>query len=123
MSNLIQFPVSAQRPTAGDDVEAILEAHIARERTKAARQFWVHWLALVAGVMGLCLLFPHLASARLEAVLLVLWGAGYACALFALEWRWERREARLRAQMLPGALAQPIISASNVVYYTYIAAL
>jgi len=99
MSNLIQFTVSAQRPTAGDDVKAILEAHIARERTKAARQFWVHCLALVGGLMGLCLLFPDLASARLQAVLLALWGAGCACALgaAALEWRWERREARLLA--------------------------
>ena len=99
MSNLIQFTVSPQLPTTSDGVHAILEAHLARERTKAARQFWVHLLALVGGLMGLCLLFPEVASPRLQAVLLALWGACCACALAAaaMEWRWERREAQLLA--------------------------
>jgi hypothetical protein len=45
MFKLIQFTVSAQRPTAGDDVQSSLEARIARARARASRQFWVHWIA------------------------------------------------------------------------------
>lgn len=99
MSNLIQFTVSPQPPTGGDDVRAILVAHMARERTKAARQFWVHCLALIGGLLGLCLVFPDLASAQLQAVLLALWGVCCACALgaAAMEWRWQRREDRVLA--------------------------
>ena len=99
MSNLIHFTVSPQVSTARDDVQAILEAHMARERAKGTRQFWIHLLAVVGGLLGMCLLFPEAASARLQAVLLALWGGCCACAVAAaaMEWRWERREARLLA--------------------------
>ncbi|HEX7407619.1 MAG TPA: hypothetical protein VF515_08220 [Candidatus Binatia bacterium] len=99
MPDLIQFAVSPQDDPTGREVRAILEAHIAVERTKAARQFWVHLLAAVGGLIALCMVFPQAGSEQMREALLALWGACCVCALAAggLEWRWHHREAQLLA--------------------------
>ena len=97
MSDLIQFTMSSHQ--SHDEVYALLDAHMAHEHTKAIRQFCVHVLAVVGGLIALCLLFPDQASPQLQAMLLALWGACCVCSLMAagMEWKWQRREARLLA--------------------------
>lgn len=97
MSDLIQFTVSSQQ--SQDEVYAILDAHVAREHTRAIRQLCVHVLAVVGGLIALCLLFPDQVSPQLRAMLLALWGVCCVCSLTAagMEWTCQRREARLLA--------------------------
>ncbi len=99
MSDLIHFTVSPQDDQAGVATRAILVAHLAHQRTKASRQFWVHALALLGGVVALCLVFPEAASRELRAAVLALWGACGVCVLgtLASELRWQRRETHLLA--------------------------
>ncbi len=97
MSDLIHFTVSPQDDPAGLATRAILRAHLGHQRTKASRQFWVHLLAVLGGVVALCLVFPEAGSPELRAGVLALWGACSVCVLatLALEFRWQRRETHL----------------------------
>ncbi len=99
MPSLIQFTVSPQDDPNGAETRALLAAHLAHERVKATRQFWVHLLAAVGGLVALGVLFPQAGSPEIRAALLALWGACCVCAVVAavLEWKWRRREARLLA--------------------------
>ena len=96
MRDLIQLPVSPQSDPKGEKLRAILDAHLAFEHTRAARQFWVH-LAAVLG--ALIILLPQAASPELRAALLALWGVCWACTIVAagFEWRWRYRQAQLLA--------------------------
>lgn len=97
MSDLIHFTVSPQDDPAAVATRAILRAYLAHQRTRASRQFWVNLLAVLGGVVVLCLVFPEAGSGALRAGLLALWGACCVCVLatLALEFRWQRRETHL----------------------------
>ena len=99
MSDLVHFTVSPQDDPLGVATRAILVAHLAHQRTKASRQFWVHLLAVLGGVVVLCLMFPEAGSRELRAGVLALWGACGVCVLATLasERRWHRRETHLLA--------------------------
>ena len=96
MTDLIQLPVSPQSDPKGENLRAILKAHLAFEHARTARQFWVH-LSAVVGALNI--LLPQPTSQPVRAVLLALWGSCSVCALvaagFECSWRW--REARLLA--------------------------
>ncbi|MGD0949749.1 MAG: hypothetical protein ABSA52_20265 [Candidatus Binatia bacterium] len=99
MSDLIHFTMSQQKDRKGDEVRAILEAHLAYEHTRTARQFLVHVLAAVGGLLALSMVFPQIASEELRKALLVLWGV---CCMWAIgaavsERVYRRREAQLLA--------------------------
>ena len=99
MAGLIQFTVSPRNDPSGAETRVLLEAHLLHERSKTTRQFWVHLLAAVGGLVVLCLVFPQAGSPELREALLALWGACCVCVLAAaaLEWKWQRREARMLA--------------------------
>jgi len=99
MADLIQFTVSPQSDPIGIATRAILHAHVAHERSKATRRFWVHLLAALGGLVVLCLVFPQAASAQVQDALVALWGACGVCVItaVAVEWRWRRREAQVLA--------------------------
>jgi hypothetical protein len=99
MSDLIQFTLSPQDDPTIREASAILEAHRAHEHAKAARQFWVHLLAALGGLIVLCMVFPFAGFAPVREILLSLWGACCVCAMVAagLEWTWHRRELQLLA--------------------------
>jgi hypothetical protein len=101
MTDFIQFTVSPESDPKGEKVRAILDAHLGSAHTRAAREFWVHLLALVG---ALIILLPQATSAEIRAILLALWGVCGVCAVVAavLEWGWRWREGRLLAATKAG---------------------
>jgi hypothetical protein len=97
MPQLIHFTVAPKTDAAAGNVRAILRVHIAHESAQALRQFVVHLLAALGGLIALCMLFPQWASEEVRRALLDLWGACAVCgtAAAALEWKLYRQEAEL----------------------------
>jgi len=95
MPDLIQF--TASHENSAEEMYAILDAHLAYEHAKGARQFWVHLVAAVGSLLALSSLFPQMALSQAREVLLALWGACAVCVVVAaaLEWKWYRQEAHL----------------------------
>jgi len=95
MTNHIQLPVAPQGDSNGDELRALLTAHLAAERTRAARELWIHLSAIIG---ALIILLPQ-ATPHARAALLALWGVAWACTIVAaaFEWRWRWREAQLLA--------------------------
>jgi hypothetical protein len=99
MSDLIHFAVSPQNDRKGDEVRAILTAHLACEQTRATRHFLVHVLALVGGLFALSMVFPQVTSEETQRALLIVWGVCcvWAIVVAASEWVYHRRETQLLA--------------------------
>lgn len=97
MSDLIRFTVAPDSDPKRDEIRALLGAHLAREHTRRARHFFVHLLAVLGGLIALCVQFPQFTPAQGREVLLALWSACCVCAaaVSAVEWSWWRRETRL----------------------------
>jgi len=95
MPDLIQFTASPENSAA--EMYAILDAHLAHERAKGAREFWVHVMAAVSSLLVLSSLFPQVVLAQAREVLLALFGASGVCVFIAagLEWKWYRQETHL----------------------------
>jgi len=93
MPDIIELPVSTRDDPTGEEIRAILGAHLAGERTRATRCAWVHLCAVFG---ALIILFPE-RSPTVHAFLLALWAVCTVCALVtaAVEAFWRRREARL----------------------------
>lgn len=98
--DLIAFRVSPEGDPEGTAVHGILEAHLAYQRTKAARYVWVHLLAIAGAVGWLCVLVPGVVPAQVRELVLALWGACgvMVIAMAAAERKWSRRQARLLAK-------------------------
>ena len=98
MPDLIQYTLVPGRNDL--QVRAILDAHLAYEHTKSARQFWVHILAFLGGLIALCTLGSRFVPPDVNDILLSIWST--CCVgviLLAIsELRWYRRASRLLAE-------------------------
>jgi hypothetical protein len=100
MDGFIALRASPERDPEGTAVRAILDAHLAYQRTKAARYFWVHLLAMLGAAGWICVLMPRIVPVEVRELVVALWGACgvVVLAMLAVELKWWRRQARLLAR-------------------------
>jgi len=83
-----------------EELRAILRAHLARDSATRLRQFLVHLLAMLGGLIVADALFPDLASQAVRQALLWMWAFCFftAVASAAIASRLQAQEAQLLAR-------------------------
>ncbi|HVN85742.1 MAG TPA: hypothetical protein VMW17_12945 [Candidatus Binatia bacterium] len=96
----IVFRVAADRDPGGLVLGDIVDAHLAYERARAARSFWVNLFALLGIAAGISTLIPEIFGVHVQQSVGAMWAASGVVAIGRViaERKWARRRSQLLAQ-------------------------